>query len=67
MNLPFQLHTVQQTTGKVALLDSGATENFMDKDVWKRLKIGHFKLCWLLTVYNIDGMENRKGKIEYYC
>jgi len=54
-------------TREVALLDSRATENFLNEDIWRRLKIGHFKLIQLLTVYNVDGTENRKGKIEYYC
>ena len=58
---------MHQTTGEVALLDSGATKNFLNKDVWRRLKIGHFKLSQLLTVHNVDGTENKKGKIEYYC
>jgi len=67
LNLPFQLRTVHQMTGEVALLDSGATKNFLDEDIWRRLKIGHFKLSQLLTVHNVDGTENKKGKIEYYC
>jgi hypothetical protein len=58
LNLPFQFHTVQQTTEDVALLDSRATKNFLDKEVWKTLKIGHFRLSQPLTVNNIDGTEN---------
>jgi hypothetical protein len=67
LSLPFQLNTVQQMTEDVALLDSGATENFIDEEVWKKLKIGCFRLNKPLTVHNIDGTENKQGKIEYYC
>jgi len=34
MNMPFKFHTVQKATDKKALLDSEATENFVDKEVW---------------------------------
>jgi hypothetical protein len=33
MNIPFKFHTVQKTTKECALLDSGATENFMNEAV----------------------------------
>jgi len=58
---------MHQMTREVALLDSGATKNFLDEDVWRRLKIGRFKLSQLLTIHNVDRIENRKGKIKYYC
>ena len=31
-------------TSEVVLLDSRATENFLDLNVWKTMKIGHFKM-----------------------
>ena len=46
-------------TKDVALLDSRVTENFLDKEVWKTLKIGCFQLSQPLTVNNIDGTENQ--------
>jgi hypothetical protein len=59
MNIPFQLHTVQQMTDEVALLDSGVTENFVDKRVCQDLKLERFKLSKSLTMYNMDGTENK--------
>ena len=32
--------TVHGVTPEVVLLDSGATENFLDLNVWKSMKIG---------------------------
>jgi hypothetical protein len=40
LNLPFQFCTVQHTTEDIALLDSRATENFLNEAVWETLKIG---------------------------
>ena len=31
-------------TPEVVLLDSGAIENFLDLNVWKTMKIEHFKM-----------------------
>jgi hypothetical protein len=49
------------------LLDSGATENFMDEAMWKRLNTGRVKLLRLLTVHNMNSMKNHTGKVEFYC
>jgi len=67
MNVPFEFYTVQKTTDKLALLNSRATENFINERIWERLHIGWFKLPTPLTIHNIDGTENHKGKIEFYC
>jgi len=67
LNLPFNFHAMHQMTENIVLLDSGATENFVDKAVWRELHVGHFKLEKPLMVVNVDGTENRQGKIEHYC
>jgi len=66
MNVPFEFDTVQKMTNETALLDSGATENFLDEDVWEQLQIGRIRLPVPLTVHNVDGTENCQGKIEFY-
>jgi hypothetical protein len=50
-----------------ALLDSGASENLIDEETWKTLGIGAFVLPKPITIYNVDGMENKQGKITKYC
>lgn len=67
MNVPFDFCTIHKTTEERALLDSGATENFLNEEVWKELGIGRFKLAKSLAVHNVDGTENRLGRIEYFC
>jgi len=67
MNVLFEFSTVWKSTKETALLDSGATENFLDEEVWKQLQIGRTKLPKSLTVHNVDGTENWTEKINFYC
>ena len=59
----FKLLTMQQVTEERALLDSGASKNLINKEIWKTLGMRMFTLPTPITVYNIDGMENRQGKV----
>jgi len=44
MKLEFTFKSVQRVAKETALLDSGASENFLDQDVWKGLGIGRVRL-----------------------
>ena len=57
---------VWQVAEEQALLDSGASENFIDEETWKSLGIGAFVLLKPVTIYNVDGTENKQGKITQY-
>jgi predicted aspartyl protease len=46
---------------KCALVDSGATKNFMDHSMIKRLGIGTRKLPVPRRIFNVDGTENIAG------
>ena len=50
-----------------ALLDSGATKNFLDLQTWKELRIGHFQLEKPIPIQNVDGTTNSAGNIKYFC
>jgi len=39
MDILFKLYTVQKTTEERALLDSRATENFLNEETWKQLRV----------------------------
>ena len=67
MYTPFNFSMVRLVTAEQALLDSGATENFIDEEVWKALHIGAWTLPNPVTIYNVDGTENKQGKITHYC
>jgi hypothetical protein len=64
-NISFR--TSQLMADEKALLDSGATENFIDETTWQQLGIGHKELERPITVTNVDGTENKRGKITHYC
>ena len=55
--------TTQKT--KFTLLDSGATENFLDPRTVERLRIPIRKLSEPRIIYNIDGTLNKAGSITH--
>ena len=50
----------------VALLDSGATENFMNLGYAQWLHLPIKQLSQLQPLYNIDGSENKSGQLLFY-
>ncbi len=64
---PFSLTTAKQTTLEKAMLDSGASDNFMDFRTAIRLGIGTKKLHEPRKVTNVDGTQNHAGKITRYA
>ena len=49
------------------LVDSGATENFMDHSMVRRLGIGTRKLPVPRRIFNVDGTENIAGQLTEFC
>jgi hypothetical protein len=62
LNMNVSFRTSQSKADESALIDSGATDNFIDEDTWKRLGIGHKELARPVTVHNVDGTENKQGR-----
>src|SRR6266566_10017486 len=67
MNVTVSFRSLSEQAEETTLLDSGATENFINKQMWKRMGIGQRSLTTPLTVYNVDGSENKQGKVTHYC
>src|SRR5712672_2348394 len=65
--MPFDLHTFKGKVEERALVDSGATANFIDYKTVARLQLGTHKLDNIRTVKNIDGTLNRSGNITHCC
>ena len=67
IHVPFTLHTNAKTAEERALLDSGATHNFIDKRMAKRLGIGTRPLTKPRSIINVDGTGNREGTLTKYA
>ena len=65
MKVPFR--SLSEQAEETVLIDSGATENFLDKATWERMGIRSHETAKPITVYNVDGTENSQGKITHYC
>jgi len=65
--VPFSFKTLHKVADRQALIDCRASENFIDIDTWKELKIRRFRLQKPITVYNVDGTKNSQGTLKYYC
>src|SRR5712672_4748494 len=67
VTMPFDLYTFKGKVEERALVDSGATANFIDYKTVARLRLGTQKLDNTRTVKNIDGTMNRSGNITHCC
>ena len=67
--LAIQVHLEALSTGKgattKALIDSGCTNCFMGLEWAKGVGLEPSPLQNLITMYNVDGLQNREGKIRY--
>ena len=66
MTLRVFLHSRSKRAETVALLDSGATENFMSLDYAKYLHLPIKMLKELRKLFNVDGTPNRAGDLKYF-
>jgi len=69
MILPLLISNHTRTSNKTieteALIDSGAAGNFIDFNYTKRNDLPLVPLEKPITVYNVDGTENKKGTIQF--
>jgi hypothetical protein len=63
MRIPVLFKTAHTTAERGVLVDSGATDNFISKNLLKRLKIGATFLETPIKVWNVDGTHNQAGAI----
>ena len=60
------LHMRSKRAEAIALLDSGATENFMNLDYARYLQVPIQRLKEPRKLYNVDGSPNRSGELQYF-
>src|SRR5712671_4354323 len=66
MNLKAYVHAAHRRTEAPALLDSGATENFMNLTYAKWLKLPFKCLPYERPLLNVNGTTNKMGSLKYY-
>jgi RNase H-like domain found in reverse transcriptase/Reverse transcriptase (RNA-dependent DNA polymerase)/Integrase zinc binding domain/Chromo (CHRromatin Organisation MOdifier) domain len=66
MSIRVFLHTSSKRAEAPALLDSGATENFINEGYARWLRLPFKRLVKPRAIYNVDGTPNRKGHIRFY-
>jgi hypothetical protein len=66
MTVRFFIHSIAKRAKVVALVDSRATENFMNLTYAKWLHLSIKQLEEPRKLLNINGMENKSGKLKYY-
>ena len=55
--------TLEHSIPKLALIDSGATKSFIFPDLMDHFSIPTYTLSKSRTIWNIDGTENKSGKV----
>ena len=66
MTVRFYTHSAKKRTEGIALIDSGATENFMSLNYAQWLSLPIKCLEKSRQLFNVDGMENRAGNLQFY-
>ncbi len=58
--------TAHATAEREVLIDLGATDNFICKNLLQRLKIATLPIEVPLKIWNVDGTHNQDGKITHF-
>ena len=66
MSIRVYLHTSNKRAETPALLDSGATENFINHRYATHMRLPVKRLLTPRKVFNVDGTLNKKGDIQFY-
>jgi hypothetical protein len=66
MTLRTYIHSRSKRAEAIALLDSGATENFMNLQYARYLQLPIKNLPEPRKLYNVDGTENKAGHLRHY-
>jgi len=66
MTVHIFIHSNSKRAETISLLDSGATENFLNLNYAKWLKLPIKKLLFPRKLFNVNGTENKAGKLQFY-
>ena len=66
MTVHFFIYTKSKRAEALALVDSGATENFINLDYTRYLCLPIRRLAQPRKLYNVDGTSNQSSDLLYY-
>ena len=66
MTIRFFIHSRSKRAESIALVDSGATENFMSLEYTKYLYLPIRRLPITRKLFNVDGTPNKSGELQYF-
>ena len=66
MTLRFFIHSKSKRAEAIALIDSGATKNFMNLGYTKYLQLLIKRLEEPRNLFNVNGMTNKSGSLQFY-
>ena len=66
MKIPVSFCTFHAMADKRILVNSGATDNFIDLHLISHLGLGIHPLEWPQRIWNIDGTNNQAGMLTHY-
>ncbi len=66
MTVRIFIHSNLKRAETISLLDSGVTENFLNLDYAKWLKLLIKKLLFPRKLFNVDRTENKAGQLQFY-
>ena len=66
MSIRCFIHSLNKRAETTALLDSGATENFVNERYARRLHLPVRRLPFPRKIINVDGSPNTKGDIQFF-
>jgi hypothetical protein len=66
MTIRCYIHSIAKRAEITALVDSGATENFLNLTYARWLKLPIKTLAKPRKLFNVDGTENKAGELRFY-
>ncbi len=66
MQIPVLFESAHVTAEREVLIDSGATDNFISKNLLHRLKIAYLPVETPIKIWNVDGTHNQDGAISHF-
>ncbi|SRR6266702_324134 len=66
MRIPVLFESAHAMAEREVLVDSGATDNFISKNLLNQLKIAYLPVEVPIKIWNVDGTHNQDGAISHF-